>query len=138
MISTAAVRGRLQQVVRYAGTAGVAAVVDISIFAALVASGLHIALAACIGFLAAMCVNYVLTSRFVFDVPLGIRRFAAFMSGASAGFLVNVGATWALAALFAVPPLAAKITAIAIAFLFNFCINALLIFPNSTGNNRNV
>lgn len=113
---------------RYGVTAGIAAVVDAGGFVLLVNAKLSIVVASCLSFCVAALVNYNLTSRFVFDREATVRGFAPFMAAALIGLTVNIGVT--LMGVFAVglPPLAAKLMGIGIAFIVNFLINLRIVF----------
>jgi putative flippase GtrA len=113
---------------RYVLTGGTAAVVDASGFHALHEAGLGIAAAAAVSFCAAAVVNYVLTSRYVFDAALDPRRFLVFFLFAVVGFGINVSLTVLFAQVAGLPPLTSKIGAIGIAFLINFALNAAIVF----------
>jgi putative flippase GtrA len=57
-----------------------------------------------------------------------LRGFAPFMAGALIGLTVNIGVTCMGAFIVGLPPLAAKLMGVAIAFIANFLIN--LRFPH--------
>lgn len=120
--------GLLRKLVGYAGTGGVAAVVDLGGFVLLVGAGVHVLPAAAASFVAAAAVNFLLSARLVFGVSAGWRRFGLFLLGALMGFAVNVAATTAGALLLGLPPVAAKAAGIGIAFGFNFAINLRWVF----------
>lgn len=111
---------------RYLLTGGTAAVVDLAAFALLLRTGLPVAAAATLSFLVASVVNYWLSSRHVFGAPRNFSGYLRFLAAAVLGLGINVGlTTWLSATL---PPLLAKLIAIAVAFLFNFTINLLVVF----------
>lgn len=116
------------KLLRYGVTGGIAAVVDAGGFVLLVNAKLSIVVASCLSFCVAALVNYNLTSRFVFDREATVRGFAPFMAAALIGLTVNIGVT--LMGVFAVglPPLAAKLMGIGIAFIVNFLINLRIVF----------
>ncbi|MEM9170420.1 MAG: GtrA family protein [Pseudomonadota bacterium] len=114
--------------IRYVGTGGVAAIVDLSGFAALTAYGAPLLAAAAASFVAAVIVNYALCSLFVFDAQMGPARFAAFFGAALIGLSVNVGVTYAAHAGFAVAPLFAKTVGIGVAAAGNYLLNAFVVF----------
>ena len=112
---------------RYVLTGGTAALVDLGGFALLLHLSVPIAVAGTASFLAALLVNYALTARFVFGVRPGLNRLPVFALGALMGLCINMGVTLGLSALGLVP-LLAKCAGIGTAFLFNFAINALVVF----------
>jgi putative flippase GtrA len=122
------VRDFVGKLLRYGVTGGIAAVVDAGGFVLLVNAKLSIVVASCLSFCVAALVNYNLTSRFVFDREATVRGFAPFMAAALIGLTVNIGVT--LMGVFAVglPPLAAKLMGIGIAFIVNFLINLRIVF----------
>ncbi|MBS0270456.1 MAG: GtrA family protein, partial [Proteobacteria bacterium] len=83
----------ISKFVRYIGTGGVAAIVDVSGFHVLLDAGLPIAIAASLSWLIAAFVNYHLTSRFVFEQAASRGRFLQFLLGAAVGLSINVGVT---------------------------------------------
>jgi putative flippase GtrA len=119
---------RLGQLLRYAGTAGVAAVVDIGGFALLMQAGVPLPVAAAMSFLAATVVNYLLTARLVFHAPASLRGYGRFLLAASIGFLLNVGTTTLAAHAFGAPAITAKIIGVGLAFFANFALNAGFVF----------
>lgn len=125
---------RRVRILRYGGTAGAAAVVDIGLFWLVHAAGLSIAVAAALSFLLATVVNYTLTARHVFQARISFRGYLRFLSAASLGFVVNVGTTMLLVQGAGLPALLAKCLGIGVAFFANFAMNALLVFrPEQDG-----
>mgnify|MGYP005986684921 CR=1 FL=1 len=122
-------KGRAGQLVRYGGTGGLAAIVDLMGFVLLTQVGIGIALAAALSFLLATVVNYVLTARFVFVQKASWRGYGRFLLAAVSGFAVNVGMTVMMLRLFGLSPAVSKALGIAVAFFANFTLNALLVFP---------
>lgn len=122
---------RLGQLIRYGGTAGVAAVVDLGGFALLDSLGIRITLAAAASFLIASVANYLLTSRMVFARRATLRGYGRFLLAAIAGFLVNVGVTVLGTQILDLFPVVAKATGIGFAFFINFALNALFVFGGS-------
>ena len=118
----------LGKLLRYTVTGGSAAVIDLGAFALLYPAVLPLPLAATASFLLAAVENYVFSSCFVYKQPLSIRRFGAFLLIASMGLAVNVGMTFAAAALLGLPPLIAKTIGIGVAFLINFSLNTSIVF----------
>lgn len=116
-----------QRLLRYVLTGGTAALVDLGGFALLLHLSVPLALAGTASFGVALLVNYALTARFVFQVRPGLQRLPVFALGALMGLCINMGVTLGLSGLGLVP-LLAKCAGIGTAFLFNFGINALVVF----------
>lgn len=116
------------RLLQYAMTGGVAAIVDAGGFVLLVNAKLNIIAAGCLSFCAAAVVNYALTSQFVFNREATLRGFAPFMAGALVGLTVNVSVTFATMSILGLPPFAAKLVGIAVAFVINFLINSHIVF----------
>lgn len=115
------------QLARYLLTGGTAAGVDVGGFALLLGLGMAVGAAAVGSFCLAAIVNYCLTARFVFGAGTSLRGFGLFFAVALVGLAINVGATLMLVR-HGVPPVAAKIGGIGIAFVANFAMNKLLVF----------
>jgi putative flippase GtrA len=115
-------------------TGGIAAVVDAGGFVLLVHAKLSIVVASCLGFYIAALINYNLTSRFVFNCEATLRGFLQFMAAALIGLTVNIGVTFAGVFTMGLPPLAAKLMGIAIAFIVNFLINLRIVFRTKPQN----
>ena len=111
----------------YLLTGGLAAVVDLGVFALLEARGLSVPVAALMSFVVAMLANYALSARYVFHHAYSWRGLGAFAAGASAGLVVNTGVT-TLGYYLTGMPIVAKVIGIGVAFVFNFAINALVVF----------
>ncbi|MFM9848482.1 MAG: GtrA family protein [Hyphomicrobiaceae bacterium] len=109
-------------------TGVVAAIVDAGGFVLLVNAKLNIVAAGCLSFCIAALVNYALTSQFVFNREATLRRFASFMAGALIGLTVNVSIMFMSMSMLGVPPFAAKLIGIAVAFIVNFLINLHIVF----------
>ena len=121
-------RGFVWKLLQYAVTGGIAAVVDAGGFVLLVNANLSIVVASCLSFCIAALVNYNLTSQFVFDREATVRGFASFLVAALIGLTVNIGVTFMGVFTMGLPPLAAKLTGIAIAFFVNFLLNLRIVF----------
>lgn len=116
------------QFARYLLVGGAAAVIDFSGFLAALALGAPLVSAAAIGFLIALLFNFAMSARYVFGAAASFRRFALFALFAGFGLTINTSATAAAAfGAGAAPPLA-KVIGIAVAFTFNFLVNALVVF----------
>lgn len=121
-------RDFISKLLLYGLTGGIAAVVDAGGFALLVNVELSILAAGCLSFCFAALVNYSLTSRFVFNREPSLRGLAAFTVAALIGLMVNVGVTLLGVFVMGLPPLAAKVMGIGIAFFVNFLINLRVVF----------
>jgi putative flippase GtrA len=116
------------KLMRYAVTAGIAALIDAGGFALLIKMDLNVVPASILSFGIAALVNYRLTSHFVFNHSATINRFVLFMFAALTGFTINVGITLAGVFFFNLPPFAAKVVGIGTAFLVNFSLNLRIVF----------
>lgn len=116
------------RLLQYAVTGGIAAVVDAGGFVLLVNAKLGIVVAGCLSFCIAALVNYNLTSQFVFNREATLRGFAPFLAAALIGLTVNLGVTSMGVFVVGLPPLAAKLMGIAIAFFVNFLLNLRVVF----------
>jgi putative flippase GtrA len=121
-------RDFISRLLQYAVTGGIAAVVDAGGFALLVNAKLSIVAAASLSFCVAAVVNYSLTSQFVFNREATLRGFGPFLAAALIGLTVNIGVTSMGVFVLGLPPLAAKLMGIAIAFFVNFLINLRIVF----------
>lgn len=120
---------RLQfKIVKYAGTAGVAAVVDVGLFWGLSELAMPLAIAAVLSFLVASIVNYTLTAYYVFRSPISFVNYGLFLSAASLGFAINVGVTLYFSEVVGFLPPLAKMMGVGIAFFANFALNSVLVF----------
>lgn len=109
-------------------TGGAAAILDAGGFGLLSHWGMAAYLAASISFIAAVILNYQLSSRFVFDKQPTANQFVKFLLIASLGLLVNVGITiWVMQA-WDIMPILAKVIAIGLTFILNFMLNNYLVF----------
>ncbi len=124
----AAARPLASKGLRYLVTGGSAAVVDTGVFALLLRAGLAIVPAACLSFLAASVWNYWLSSRHVFGAGRSITGYFKFLAAALVGAAINIGLTTWLATHTPLPPIAAKVVGIGVAFIFNFTINVFVVF----------
>jgi putative flippase GtrA len=112
----------------YIVTGGIAAVVDLGGFRFLIGAGLPLVSSAILSWLTAAVVNYNLTSRFVFRHAPSHQQGLVFLLIAAVGGSVNAGVTTFCADHFGVVPVFAKSIGIATAFVFNFLLNALIVF----------
>jgi len=118
------------RLVRYGMTGGSAAVVDLGLFSLLCPAFLPVAAAATLSFVCAGVVNYALTSKFVFDVKPGTRRFVKFFMFALVGLVFNICVTVLIATTTPLPIPLAKAVGIGAAFFFNFWLNAAFVFAS--------
>lgn len=116
------------RIVKYAGTAGVAAIVDIGLFWGLSELPISLTLAAVASFLVASVVNYMLTARYVFQAPVSLINYGWFLSAASLGFAINVGVTLYVSLILGIWAPLAKTIGVGIAFFANFALNSLVVF----------
>ena len=121
-------RSTITKFARYFLTGGAAAIVDAGGFALLHQVGVPTLPAAVTTFGVAALVNFRLTARFVFAREATGRRFAVFLLAALVGLLVNAGVTVLAEQRLGVPPVAAKIVGIGVAFSVNFMLNLLVVF----------
>lgn len=121
---------------RYFLTAGTASVVDIGGFALLCLLPIPIAVSAIASFCVAAVVNYMLSSRHVFNAVPTLRGFWVFLLAAIGGLLVNVSVTLLGTEYLGLMPVLAKIAGVGTAFLLNFWVNAKLVFRASGGGQR--
>lgn len=126
--ATPRLRGIATKFLGYFLTAGMAAIVDTSGFAVLMRAAVPLALAAMLSFGVAAVVNYLLTSRIVFQRRPTFKGFGAFLMGALVGFAINVGVTILAATQFNLSPVLAKVLGVGLAFFANFLINLLIVF----------
>jgi putative flippase GtrA len=123
-------RGILRQGMRYLVSGGLAAVVDVGLFAAFYPA--HVTTlwaAATLSFLVAVIVNYTISSYFVFEAGApSFRRGFYFLLAATVGLAINVTVTSIAPIVLNLEPVLAKITGIAIAFVVNFAINRQIVF----------
>lgn len=124
-------RLRAGQGARYLLTGGAAAAVDIAGFALGLELGLPLIPAATLSFVAGTVVNYLLTARYVFGHARSLRGYLKFSAVATIGLVINVSLTALLATHTPLSAIAAKVVGIGVAFVFNFAINALVVFKSS-------
>ena len=123
-----------QRLVRYAFTGGAAAVIDIGGFALLSSVRVPVVLAATVSFLAAAIVNYLLTSRLVFQEAATVRRFGAFLAGTLLTLVINVSITSAGVIYLSLPHTLSKIIAVGTTFFISFWVNANLVFSGRSAH----
>jgi putative flippase GtrA len=118
----------LHKLFRYFLTAGTAAIVDVGGFAVLCFTPIPIAASAVSSFCVATVVNFLLTSRYVFNQTPTVRGFGLFFVAAVGGLLVNVSVTLVGSLFFGIAPVLAKIVGVGTAFLLNFWLNLRIVF----------
>ncbi|NJO33199.1 MAG: hypothetical protein HC869_08675 [Rhodospirillales bacterium] len=80
--------------------------------------------------------NYVLTARYVFQAPIGLKNYGLFLSGASLGFAINVGVTLYVSSVVGLLAPLAKLAGIGVAFFANFALNSVFVFRKSSRCHR--
>ena len=113
---------------RYAMTAGLAAVVDLVGFKSLLMLRAPLVSAALLSWLVAAVVNYNLTSRLVFNRTASAAHGTVFILVAAIGMGINVGVTLLCATQLGIDPTVSKCVGIAVAFFVNFWLNVLIVF----------
>lgn len=113
---------------RYVLTGGTAACVDLGGFILLMWIGMPLVAAAAASFALAAVVNFRLSAVYVFQTRGDLRRFALFFIFAVLGLLINAGVTVWCVQIAGFPASIAKLTGIGVAFLFNFSVNAAIVF----------
>ena len=76
----------------------------------------------------AAIILYEIVARYAFGARPAAARYPAFLAGSLAGLGMNVGVT-GLGAASGLPPLLAKLVGIGTAFVVNFALNVLVVFP---------
>jgi putative flippase GtrA len=121
----------LKKLIRYLVSGGMAAIVDIATFRLLhVTLDVELIQAATASWFVAMITNYLISSFFVFKLPIRWARFLSFSAAAALGAVVNVSTTAILANEQILEATLAKVAACGTAFLFNFCMNYFIVFRN--------
>lgn len=113
---------------RYIIAGGLAACVDLGGFVLLIGAGMAVLPAAVFSFVAAMGVNFALSSRFVFGAGTSWRRLPGFVAFASLGLCLNTAITLGAVTVLGLAPWLAKTCGIGGAFLFNYAVNAQVVF----------
>lgn len=84
------------QIVRFALTGGLSAVVDFGLYTIMLALGLHVNVAKSISFICGTTTAYLINRRWTFVAPPSRTRFAAVVALYAVTFAVQVGINWAL------------------------------------------
>jgi putative flippase GtrA len=113
---------------RYFFTAGTAAIVDVGGFALLCFIGIPITVSAVTSFCLAAVVNYLLSSRYVFNHVPTLHGFGVFFVAALGGLIVNVSVTLLGSLYLGIASVLAKILGVGTAFLVNFWLNLRIVF----------
>ena len=113
---------------RYFITGGISAIVDLLGFVALKHHGVSLPASAILSFGVAALVNYQLTSLFVFQTKLSIKRFKIFFCFALIGLAINAGVTVLLVKYLNLLPTLSKLLGIGVAFFINFLLNSSIVF----------
>src|ERR1700730_11471643 len=122
---------------RYFFTAGTAAIVDVGGFAILCFIPIPIAASAVTSFCLATVVNFLLSSRCVFNQAPTMRGFGLFFVAAVGGLMVDVSVTLVGSLYLGIAPVLAKIVGVGTAFLLNFWLNLRIVFrAPSVGRNQ--
>lgn len=110
---------------------------DVGGFAFLCFIRIPIAASAVTSFCLAAVVNYLLTSRCVFNQGATMRGFRVFFVAAVGGLMVNVSVTLVGSLYLGIAPVVAKIVGVGTAFLLNFWLNLRIVFRTpSVGRNQ--
>jgi len=113
---------------RYVLTGGTAACVDLGGFMVLIWMGMPLIAAAAASFILAAVVNFRLSARYVFRAKGDLRRFGLFFLFAILGLVINAGVTVWCVQMAGFPASIAKVFGIGVAFVFNFSVNAAIVF----------
>jgi putative flippase GtrA len=124
------------KLIRYVITGGIAAVVDLGVFALLVQTILSAPPASVVSFCTAALLNYRLTSKYVFSHDATVRGFVRFVAAAVVGLTVNVGVTLAALIYLGLPSVMAKLAGIGTAFFLNFVLNVSMVFRAKRDHSR--
>jgi putative flippase GtrA len=120
---------------RYLLVGGTAALLDWSLFWVLaVLVGIHYLLAACLSFIAATLLNYVLSILHVFESEARFTRnqeVALVFFVSAIGLAINQLAMWIFVGLLGFKLLLSKITATGIVFGWNYTVRAHYVFKPS-------
>ena len=122
------------KLIRYFCVGGVAASVDIALFAAVVQfAGLPWFLVAISSFVLATLVNYFLSIKYVFDSGVRFRKrdeVVLVFFASSLGLVANQGILWILIEVQGMHVILAKIVATGGVFFWNYAARRLFIFRN--------
>jgi putative flippase GtrA len=122
---------RLREFLLYFAASAAALALDTAVFSLSLRLGVHLAVAACLGFSLGLMLIYTISTRHVFSQHrLADRRneFALFALIGVAGLLLTEALLWLLVKQLGVAPVAAKLTSACGVFLFNFALRKALLF----------
>ncbi|MBW8843664.1 MAG: GtrA family protein [Burkholderiales bacterium] len=120
-----------REFLRYFAASAAALALDTAVFKLGLSLGIHLAVAACLGFSFGLVLIYIISSRHVFSQHrLRNRRneFALFALIGVAGLLLTEALLWLLVKQLGAAPVAAKLTSACGVFLFNFALRKALLF----------
>ena len=119
------------QIWRFVATGGLAAVVDFSLYVALLAAGLHVNLAKTVSFIAGTTTAYLINRRWTFQAPPSTARFIAVVVLYAVTFAVQVGINYVFYVVFEDKPWrvpVAFVIAQGTATIINFVVQRAVIF----------
>lgn len=119
------------QVLRFILTGGLAAIVDFSLYAALLAAGLHVNVAKTLSFVAGTTTAYLINRRWTFQAPPSTARFLAVMVLYALTYVAQVGINYILYTAWDEKPWrvpVAFVVAQGTATVVNFVVQRLVIF----------
>lgn len=122
---------KLREFLLYFAASAAALALDTAVFSLSLRMGVHLAVAACLGFSLGLMLIYTISTRHVFSQHrLADRRheFAMFALIGVAGLLLTEALLWLLVRQLGMAPLAAKLTCACGVFLFNFALRKALLF----------
>jgi len=122
---------RLREFLLYFAASAAALALDTAVFSLSLRLGVHLAVAACLGFSLGLMLIYTISTRHVFSQHrLADRRneFALFALIGVAGLLLTEALLWLLVKQLGVAPVAAKLTSACGVFLFNFALRKAVLF----------
>lgn len=119
------------QIWRFIVTGGLSAIVDFSLYVALLAAGLHVNLAKTLSFIAGTTTAYLINRRWTFQAPPSKARFIAVVFLYAVTYSVQVGINYLLYMQFEDKPWrvpVAFVIAQGTATVINFAVQRLVIF----------
>lgn len=122
---------KLREFLLYFAASAAALALDTAVFSLSLRLGVHLAVAACLGFSLGLMLVYTISTRHVFSQHrLADRRneFALFALIGVAGLLLTEALLWLLVVQLGVAPVAAKLTSACGVFLFNFALRKAFLF----------
>jgi putative flippase GtrA len=122
---------KLREFLLYFAASAAALGLDTAVFSLSLRLGVHLAVAACLGFSLGLMLVYTISTWLVFSQHrLADRRneFAMFALIGVAGLLLTEALLWLLVGQLGVMPVVAKLTSACGVFLFNFALRKTLLF----------